>query len=88
VKEPHTIVPTAVYDLEAARAALNLAKTTLNRELRQGRLRVTKRAGKYFVLGTWLLEWLRAGEVRRARKTEGKEVSESRTPTEKKYAAS
>jgi hypothetical protein len=60
-----------VYDLEAARAALNLAKTTLNRELRQGRLRVTKRAGKYFVLGAWLLEWLRAGEVRGAGKTEG-----------------
>ena len=65
MKEPHIIVPTAVYDLEAARSALALTRTTLNRELRLGRLRVAKRAGKIFVLGEWLLAWLRAGEVRR-----------------------
>jgi hypothetical protein len=70
MKAPHTILPTAVYDLEAARIALGLTKTTLNRELRLGRLRVAKRAGKYFVLGEWLLEWLRTGEVRRKAKAE------------------
>jgi hypothetical protein len=67
VKASHTIVPTAVYDLEAARIALGVMKTTLRREVRLGRLRVTKRAGRYFVLGEWLLEWLRAGEVYRKR---------------------
>jgi hypothetical protein len=70
VKSPHVIVRTAVYDLETARAALNLTRTTLNRELRLGRLRASKRAGRYYLLGEWLIEWLRTGEVRRPRKSE------------------
>jgi hypothetical protein len=69
VKEPHLIRPTAVYDLEAARLALGLTKTTLNRELRLGRLRAAKRAGKYYLLGAWILAWVRGGEVRRSRAT-------------------
>jgi hypothetical protein len=64
MKQPHTISPTAVYDLEAARLALNFTRSTLNRERRLGRLRVAKRAGKYYLLGEWLLEWIRTGEVR------------------------
>jgi hypothetical protein len=59
------IHPTSVYSLEAAREALGLARATLGREIRLGRLRVSKRAGRYFILGAWLLEWLEAGEVRR-----------------------
>jgi hypothetical protein len=70
MKRPHTFVPTAVYDLEAARLVLGLTKTTLNRELRLGRLRVSKRAGRYFLLGEWLIEWVRAGEVQQTRKHE------------------
>jgi hypothetical protein len=66
VKAPHTIVPTAVYSLVAARLALGLTASTLNREIRLRRLRVSKRAGRYFILGEWLLQWLRDGEVRRA----------------------
>jgi hypothetical protein len=61
----HVIHPDAVYSLESARAALGLARATLRREVRLGRLRVSKRAGRYYLLGAWLLEWLRAGEVRR-----------------------
>jgi hypothetical protein len=70
VKSPHIIVGTAVYNLETARAALDLTRSTLNRELRLGRLRASKRAGRYYLLGEWLIEWLRAGEVRRPRKSE------------------
>jgi hypothetical protein len=77
MKGPHTIAPNAVYDLEAARIALGLTKTTLNRELRLGRLRVAKRAGRYFVVGRWLLEWLCAGEVHRGRKGAESEKSMS-----------
>jgi hypothetical protein len=66
MKAPHTILATAVYDLETARAALGLTRTTLNRELRLGRLRVAKRAGRYYILGDWLLQWLRSGEIRRS----------------------
>lgn len=67
MKKPHVILPTAVYDLEAARLAFGLTKTTLSRELRLGRLRVAKRAGRYFILGDWLADWLRGGEVQRSR---------------------
>jgi hypothetical protein len=62
---PHVIHPTAVYDLIAARAALGLAKGTLSREIRLGRLRISARAGKRYILGSWILEWLQGGEIRR-----------------------
>jgi hypothetical protein len=65
VPPPHVIEPTAVYTVAAARRALGLRPSTLKREYRQGRLRVARCAGKIFLLGEWLLEWLRAGEVRR-----------------------
>jgi hypothetical protein len=63
--------PNAVYGLESARLALGLTRTTLRREIRLGRLRVSKRGGRYFLLGEWLLEWLRAGELRRASRVNG-----------------
>lgn len=56
------IDPRAVYTLETARLTLGLAKHTLVREVRQGRLRVSRRGGKYFLTGAWLLEWLQNGE--------------------------
>jgi hypothetical protein len=67
MKWPHVIHPCAIYTVESLRVALGLSKSTIGREVRLGRLRVTKRAGKYFLLGVWVLEWLRAGEVRRPR---------------------
>ncbi len=63
------IDPNAVFDLQQARQLLGLAKNTLGREIRLGRLRCSKRAGKCFVLGSWLLEWIQAGEIKRGRKT-------------------
>jgi hypothetical protein len=51
---------------------LGLAKATIGREIRLGRLRVSKRAGKYFLMGEWLLQWLRDGEINRSRKDEVK----------------
>jgi hypothetical protein len=63
--KPHTIYPTAVYAIATAGRVLGLSKSCLPREIRLRRLRVTKRAGKYFVLGKWLLEWLEAGELQR-----------------------
>ena len=61
------IKPTAVYSLEQARSVLGLAKCCLPREIRLGRLRVAKRAGKYLILGKWLLGWIEAGEIVRKR---------------------
>jgi hypothetical protein len=59
------IMPTSVYTVPQAQRTLRLAAGTLPREVRLGRIRVAKRAGRYFLLGEWILEWLRAGEVRR-----------------------
>jgi hypothetical protein len=61
----HVIAPTAVYLVEDAKRILRLKESTIRREVREGRLRVSKRAGRYFILGSWLVEWLKGGEVRR-----------------------
>lgn len=58
----HVIHPHAIYSLGEAQSALGLPKATLPREIRLGRLRVAKRAGKYFFLGAWILQWIREGE--------------------------
>jgi hypothetical protein len=56
---------TAVYSVEQLRAALALNQTTLDREIRKGRLRCAKRAGRRWVLGVWVLQWLAGGEKKR-----------------------
>jgi hypothetical protein len=61
-----TIHPNDVYSAAGAREALGLTASTIRREVREGRLRVSKRAGRYFLLGAWLLEWIAGGEVRRS----------------------
>jgi hypothetical protein len=58
-----------VFGLNSARAALGLARGCLPREIRLRRLRASKRAGRYFILGAWLLEWIAGGELRRHGKT-------------------
>jgi hypothetical protein len=57
------IAPTGAYGIDQARAMLGLRKSSLSREIRLGRLRVAKRAGRYFILGEWLLEWIEGGEL-------------------------
>jgi hypothetical protein len=63
----HVIEPHAVYTADAFRRAFGLRESSLRRELREGRLKVYKRCGKYFILGEDVLAWLRGGEVRRPR---------------------
>jgi hypothetical protein len=50
-----------VYLLGQLKTLLGLSKTTLVREARLGRLRVSRRAGKYFTLGSWVLRWIEDG---------------------------
>jgi hypothetical protein len=59
------IRPTAVFGLKDAQDVLGLAKSSLPREIRLGRLRAAKRAGKYMILGEWILQWIKAGELPR-----------------------
>lgn len=58
----HTINATAVYSRDSARRVLGLRKSTIAREIRERRLRVSMRAGRYFILGKWILEWIETGE--------------------------
>jgi hypothetical protein len=68
--DPVTINPNTVYLLGQLRKALGLRPGTLPREIRLGRLRSSKRAGKVLVLGAWVLEWIETGERKRRRELE------------------
>jgi hypothetical protein len=60
--DPHTI-----FTLDSLSKALSLKAGTLPREMRLKRLRYAKRAGRIFILGHWVIQWLEAGEVIRRR---------------------
>jgi hypothetical protein len=62
--QPFVITPTTAYRPEHLREGLSLTRNTLRREIKLKRLRVSKRAGKYYFLGSWVLEWLEGGELR------------------------
>jgi hypothetical protein len=51
-----------IFTLDTLRRTLALKRHTLAREVRLRRLRFSKRAGKIYILGRWVLEWLEAGE--------------------------
>jgi hypothetical protein len=59
------IVADGAYSVEAVRQALGLRKTTLAREMREGRLRYSIVAGRRVLLGRSVLEWIARGEVRK-----------------------
>lgn len=61
---PHVINPSAIYTLDDL-ARIGVKASAVRREHRAGRLRISKRLGRYFVLGAWLLEWIEAGEMRK-----------------------
>jgi hypothetical protein len=61
-----TLDPLSVLDADAVRRVLRLRTSSLRREIREGRLRVSKRCGRYYFLGRWLIDWLEAGELRNA----------------------
>ncbi|HLN26425.1 MAG TPA: hypothetical protein VK395_01630 [Gemmataceae bacterium] len=59
--EVHVIDPAGVYFPDTAGPILSLKKTSLAREIREGRLRCARRCGRRIILGQHLLEWLGAG---------------------------
>jgi hypothetical protein len=58
------IDPHAVFRLGALTSLLGLKRSSLAREIREKRLRVVKRCGTYFFLGSDILEWLRGGTLK------------------------
>jgi hypothetical protein len=58
----------AIYTPETARRTLGLRKSTIAREVRLGRLRASRRGGRHFILGRWLIAWVENGEVRRGQR--------------------
>src|SRR5262249_46665059 len=61
----HVIDPNGVYSAQDFRIIFGLRASSLRREVRQGRLEVYKRCGRYFILGEQILAWLRGGEMKR-----------------------
>jgi hypothetical protein len=62
------IQPGQVFTIAQLNAVLGLRPNCLPREFRKRRLRYAKRAGRVWVLGSWVLEWLESGEVRRGQR--------------------
>lgn len=60
---PPAVVPTAIYSYSQACRLLRLCRQTAAREVAAGRLRVSRRAGRYYLLGQWLLDWIAGGVV-------------------------
>jgi hypothetical protein len=63
--QPVVIQPTGVFRPEQLSEALGLCRTAVLNECRRGRLRRCKVSGKVFVLGRWVLEWMRRREAKR-----------------------
>jgi len=60
------IDPNGVFLAGEFRELFGLRASTLRREVKSGRLRVARRGGKYLILGSWILDWVREGELRPA----------------------
>jgi hypothetical protein len=57
------IPPNSIMSLERASAVLALPPSCLPREARLGRLRTSRRAGRLWTTGAWLLAWIASGET-------------------------
>jgi hypothetical protein len=66
-----TIDDNAVHPLAEWGRILGLPPNCLKREARLKRLRVSRRAGKLWALGSWVRQWIEGGEVRRGPAGEG-----------------
>jgi hypothetical protein len=62
LKRARIIRPDAIYRPAEIEAILGLAASTLSREFREGRLRMSKRAGRHWLMGAWVISWLAGGE--------------------------
>lgn len=61
-RQPFGVEDRLVYTPDQITAGLGLRANTLKREMRQARLRYAVRAGRIFILGAWVREWVEGGE--------------------------
>jgi hypothetical protein len=64
------ITSDSIFTLAELSELLGLRPNSLPREVRKGRLRVSKICGRYLTTGAWIKQWLESGEVRRRKPTE------------------
>lgn len=64
----------AVLRLDELRQILNVGRTSLLREKRRGRLKVSKRLGHYWTTGRWVRAWIEGGMVAPKARHEGSGV--------------
>jgi hypothetical protein len=63
------IHPDEVFDKQAVIKLLNLKESGFRSEVRAGRLRVSRRLGRYWITGADILAWLRSGTIKPRRST-------------------
>src|SRR5262249_51789350 len=61
---PFVLHPNAILFPDQFKRLFRLKESTLRREVREGRLVVYKRGGRYYLIGSEIMEWLRGGEVK------------------------
>lgn len=79
---PCRIHPDSVYFAGDLARLLGVGSDAIRQEIREGRLRVSVRAGRYFFLGAWLLEWIRSGERQRVESRDSPSHTNGRNPNE------
>jgi hypothetical protein len=89
---PPVIDPRAVGSPEQWQELLGLSSTTsLRREVRLGRLTASLRLGRLWIVGSAILAWLRAAEVRPGRRRRGADgrngTGKEGTPEERRSEA-
>ena len=57
------IDPLGVYTRDELAALFAVPPRAISNEIAEGRLAYTRRLGRYYFLGEWLLDWLRAGKL-------------------------
>lgn len=72
----HHVRPTDLYTRAEVGEILGLTERAVGQEVQSGRLLCSKRCGRSYFLGEWLLEWVKAGVVlHRARAAKAGEVA-------------
>lgn len=80
MKTTTPIEPTAVYFAADLVRLFGFTRSTLKTARNRTGLRVGKRMGRHFVLGSWLLEWFAAGEL--PSRASAEPVHSGRRPTQ------